>query len=517
MGKRFFNTLVVVSVIGFFCAESGWTAQRLTILHTSEHHGVLLPLEIAGQGSMGGMARRATLVQEIRDHTPHVLLLDSGDILVGTALSSWFRGIPDVKAMSLVGYHAMAVGNHEFDYGLDHMRTLKSLATFPFLCTNLKTRDQSPLPCQPTAIITLNNLSIGLLGIVGTSNFPDTFNRSVVHVLELEDPVMAVSRAAAALETEVDLVVVITHQDTEEDRQLLNRASDVDVMIGGHTEGFDGLITPESSNPVAEQATPSRVFVKTYRQGRTLGRLDLEIDHGKILHARARNIPVLSDLKSDEHVQALVTDYEKQFAEKANEQVGRALIDFSGEPEDVRTQETHLGNLLADLMRKEYDADIALINGGQIRASLPAGPVTLGQVLSVLPFESSIVTITVTGEQLLLALENSVSLFPRHVGRFLQLSGLRVVYDADQPAGRRVTSVHVGEHLLVRDRTYSVVTDAFIADGGDGFTVFQQARSRADHQTPIRDLLLQALARGPLTAVKDRRIRFASSRPSPAP
>ena len=145
-----------------------------------------------------------------------VLIVDSGDLLIGTPLFSFFRGEPDVAAMNIIGYHAMAVGNHDFDFGLDHLRRLRAASTFPMLCSNLSSRGDE-LPCQPSVVIHLGDLTVGLIGLLGRSNFPDTFNREVVRLLELTDPVETARALARRLKTEqgADLVVVVTHEDTE--------------------------------------------------------------------------------------------------------------------------------------------------------------------------------------------------------------------------------------------------------------------------------------------------------------
>ena len=158
---------------------------------------------------------------------------------------------------------------------------------------------------------------------------------------------------------------------------------------------------------------------------------------------------------------------------------------------------------------------MALINGGQIRGSLDAGPVTLGEVLSVLPFDSSLVTLQVTGEVLRQALENSVSQWPDHDGRFLQVSGLRVTFDMTAPVGFRVKEVLVGDGPLDLSRTYTIGTDSFLAEGGDGYSMFSQGANRIDFQTPLRDLLLKALAEAPLQAVTKQRLVFENPSSSP--
>ncbi|MGH7236028.1 MAG: bifunctional metallophosphatase/5'-nucleotidase [Nitrospiraceae bacterium] len=517
-------SLLCAFAAGLLCLSAGPVSsaeQTLTILHTSEHHGQALPLEQRGQPKVGGMARRATLIAAVRREGASVLLVDSGDILVGTPLSSFFRGEPDIKAMNLMGYQAMVAGNHEFDFGLDHLRRLQELARFPILCSNLEGRGTA-LPCRPSAVVRVGSLSIGLIGLLGRRNFPDTFNQQVVKLLDFRDPVETGRTLARQLKAgsgadRVDVVVAVTHQETEEDVELLAQVPEIDAIIGGHTPGFDGLRTASAHPPVDATANPGPVFVKTHRQGRTLGRLDLVISETKVARATARNLPVTEEVAPDLPVHALIEEYAKKLESQTATVIGRSLVTLEGESSVIRTRETNLGNLLADLLRAEFGTEVALVNGGQIRDSIPAGPVDMKRVLRVLPFDSTTVTLTMTGEQLALALENSVSKLPGTDGRFLQVSGLALTYDPSSPAGSRVREITVGGRPLEASRSYSVATDVFLADGGDGYSMLVGARDRVERQIPMRDLLLQAVRAKPLTASLDGRIRAVGRDLAPHP
>lgn len=490
--------------------------QVLTILHTSEHHGHVLPIERMGQSREAGMAARATLIERVRKEQPAVVVLDSGDLLIGTPISSVFRGEPDIKAMNLMGYGAMAAGNHEFDFGLDHLRSMQELAAFPILCSSLSGRN-AELPCRESTILRAGDLSIGVIGLLGRRNFPDTFNRGVVRVLELRDPVETARRLVRELRRheKVDLVLAITHQEDEEDLALLAQVPELDAIIGGHTPGFDGLRTATREFPVPTADHPGVVFVKTHRQGRTVGRLDLTIERtpgqesrAVVSKAEAHNLPVGDHLEANPAVEQLIAGYLNTMDRLGSTVVGRSLVNLDGETAAVRVRETNLGDLLADLARLEFRADVALVNSGQIRDSIPAGPVDLTRVLRVLPFNSTLVTFTLLGRDLKAALENSASRLPAANGRFLQVSGLTVIYQAGAPAGSRVRTVMVGTEPLDPMARYSVVTDMFLADGGDGYAIFRQAQDRMERQVPLRDLLLQALGTSPLKAPTEHRIQF---------
>jgi 5'-nucleotidase len=509
-------------LVGFLNALPSQAEEvRLTILHTSEHHGQAMPVEERGKPRVGGMAERAALIDRVRQEGTPTLLLDSGDILIGTALSSFFRGEPDIKAMRLMGYHAMAAGNHDFDFGLDHLQALQTAAQFPILCTNLMGKGVD-LPCRPFAVIRLERLAIGIISLLGHTNFPDTFNRQVVALLDLRNPIETARQTAAMLKREhrVDLVIALTHQGTEEDLAVLAQVPEVDVIVGGHTEGFDGLRTNSTVEAVASRPDPGPLLVKTHRLGITLGRLDLRIDKPgsgtpRVSYATAHNLPVTEAVGADPAVAAVIQEYAKKLDAQTGKIIGRALVTLDGEATHIRSRETNLGNLLADLLRGHFGTEIALLNSGQIRDSIPAGPVEIKRLLRVLPFNSPTVTCSITGEQLLAALENSASRLPETHGRFLQISGLTIVYDLAAPSGRRVVEARIDGRALEPSRRYSIATDSFLADGGDGYAMLKQAEDRIERQLPMRDLLLDALGAGPLKASTDGRIRFVGGEPAP--
>ncbi len=513
MGIRLLAALLVLLLEPL----SARAEEALTILHTSEHHGTLQPIENGPFKGLGGVARRAALVERIRRGAKHVLLVDSGDLLVGTAMSSVFHGAPDIAAMNLMGYDALALGNHDFDFGIEHLAALRKQARFPFLCTNLRPKKTGV--CQAFVIKALGRLRIGLLGLIGHRSYPDLFSRSALREMEFQDPIAAAKAAARGLRQRVDLVVAVTHQETEEDLALAKGVPEINVIVGGHTPGFDGLIPATGQTPVQGRIGPlpaGPILVKSHQQARTLGRLDLVYDKG-LRAAEARNLPVDSTLPEQPKVAALVQNYARRLDAAANHVLGQALVDLEGDAPQVRTRETNFGSLLADLARSRVGTEIALLNSGLIRGSIPSGPVTLKRVMQALPYEESLISFKLTGAQLQQAMENSVSELPRTSGRFLQVSGLSYLFDPSAPAGSRVKGIWIQGVPLERDREYSVVVEQFLAEGGDGYAVFLQGRDKVEHQSPLRDLLSTALETAPVTAREDGRIRSVVPIPSSVP
>jgi 2',3'-cyclic-nucleotide 2'-phosphodiesterase (5'-nucleotidase family) len=505
MGTRPLVALLVLLSGSFSYAE-----EKLTILHTSEHHGTLQPIESGPYKGLGGVARRAALIERIRKEGGRVLVLDSGDLMVGTAMSSVFRGAPDIEAMNLMGYDALGLGNHDFDFGFEHLWKLNKQARFPFLCTNLRLKKSGV--CRPFVVKSAGRLRVGLLGLVGRRGYPEMYSREAARGLKFEDPAAAVRAALKQLGGRVDLVVAITHQETEEDLALLKAVPEIDVIVGGHTEGFDGLITSAGDAPAQGRVEPlprGPVFVKTHRHGRTLGRLDLVVDK-KPLAAEARNLPVEPALPEQPKVAALTGDYARRLETAASHVLGQARVDLIGENQLVRARETNFGNLLADVVRSRLGTEIALLNSGLIRGTIPAGPVTLKRIMQALPYEETLISFKLTGAELRAALENSVSELPATSGRFLQVSGLSYTFDPAAPARSRVKEIQVHQAPLVREREYSVAVNRFLAEGGDGYAVFLNGRGKIEHQTPLRDLFAAALKNGAVTAKEEGRIKTVS-------
>lgn len=465
----------------------------ITILHTSEHHGNLLPFDTATEKGVAGMAARGTVIAQVRREAPNVLLLDSGDILVGTTISSVFRGEPDILAMNLMGYDAMAAGNHEFDYGLDHFRRLQRLATFPILSTSIRARGQEIAPIF--AIKRVAGLRVLIFSGIDEQTFPDSIHPNVTRDLEYFDPISSAKGLLRGIGGGADLIVALTHMRTEQDLALAREVPQIHVIVGGHTPGFDGMLTAAGGRPVETLENAPTIFVKTQEKGATVGRLDLVIDGGRIRRATARNLPVTNLITPDPKVAALVKDYEGRIQARFAEVIGRATTFLDGERGNVRTRETNLGNLVADLMRDVAKTDVAVTNGGGIRGSINEGPITLGDAFRVLAFDNTVVTLQLTGAQLREALENGVSQLEQGGGRFPQVSGMTYVFERSRPVGQRVVEVRVGGQPLDPARVYSIATNDFMAGGGDGYAVFRAGRQSRDTQILMRDLFIDYVRR----------------------
>lgn len=505
-GANVMRRMIVVLVVVFALATTAGAQQplRLTILHTSEHHGSVLPFDIPGGKGVGGVAARASVIAQVRQEVPNILLVDSGDILLGTEMSSVFRGEPDILAMNLMRYDAMAAGNHEFDYGLEHFRRLQQLAKFPIISTSIRARARE---IAPIFVVTqVAGIRVLIFSGISEQTFPESMHPALVREVEYFDPISSARGLIRGIGRSVDLIVALTHMQTDQDLALARAVPQIHVIVGGHTLGFDGMLTATGGRPVDVLTDPPTFLVKTHRLGVTVGRLDLEIAGGRVRRAVARNLPVSSQVSADPQVAALVKDYEGRLKAGFSEVIGRAAALLDGERNHVWTRETNLGNLLADMLRDFGKTELAIINGGGIRGSL-AGPITLGDAFRVLPLDTTVVTLQLTGAQVREALENGMSQVEQGRGRFPQVSGMTLVLEGARPVGQRVVDVRVGGQPLDPGRMYSLATTDFLAGGGDGYSVFRAGKQWRDTQRLLRDLFVEFVRRhGAISAAVEGRI-----------
>ncbi len=552
MSARFAIIILVVLAIGLLIFNPFRGIEResgpvtLTILHTQEHHGQLLPLRASDGVDYGGVSARATLIDEIRKSAgdENVLLVDSGDLLIGTALSAVFRGEPDILSYNAMGYDATALGNHEFDFESkeNRLEQLMALSNFPMMGANLSGLTFSADP--GFVKVRLAGLDLLLIGIANPHTPEASSPNPATRFADPKETISALLNAHAKL---IDLAVIVTHQETLEDVALLQsitttRADVAVVIIGGHTAGFRGLVacdtfssSQEIPDLIADQPTElaqdifqdcNGIYVRAGegplngRLGTSLGRLEITINNKKLVSATSQNIPVIPETENNREknvagmaalhpeIEALVQPFVEELGARLQEIIGLAEVDLDGERQNVRTRETNLGNFLSDILRLTQKTEIGLMNGGGIRASIPAGEITLEEILTVLPFGNTITTLQVTGAQLKEAMENSVSMIESSAGRFLQISGMTLSYDPERPAGRRVMEIRVNGEPLDMTRLYSIATNNFIAGGGDGYDLFKTASNLFDTQFVLADVVADFIREaGVISAQMEGRIK----------
>ncbi|HWQ11509.1 MAG TPA: 5'-nucleotidase C-terminal domain-containing protein, partial [Roseiflexaceae bacterium] len=468
---------------------AGPEVYKVRIIHTNDHHARIEPV-MGGTPPApvhGGVSRRKTLIDAIRAEGGNQLLIDAGDVFQGTLYFNQYRGLADLEFYNALGYQAVAVGNHEYDIGQQALADFIRGAKFPVLSANTQVDGSSPLNglIQPWTVLWAGDQPIGVFGLTTEETMVLSNPGPGVAFTNYID---AARRAVEALRAQgVTKIIALTHIGITFDRELARQVDGISVIIGGHSHTPMGpmLSQPDPARPYPEViASPSGkpvVMATDWEWGRWLGDLTVGFDaNGDITSVvAARPTEMAAAIEPNRGFEDRIAVLSQPIAQLRQTPVGQAAVDLNGARADVRSKETNLGNLIADstlAKTRAAGAQLAIVNGGGIRTSIPAGTVTLGQVLEVLPFGNTLVVMDLTGAQVKEALENGVSQVEQTAGRFPQVGGMRYSWDPTQPPGSRVTAIQVsdgqgGYTALDPNATYRIVVNNFIAGGGDGYAV----------------------------------------------
>ncbi len=473
---------VLAAAAAMLFGSAAASANDIVILYTNDMHGRLEAAQpAAADAPVGGLVKLATLVEQVvAEKDGAVLVLNAGDSIHGTNIVNLFNGASMVEAMEAVGFRAMAVGNHEFNYGQPILLERAAQAGFPFLSANTIAVESGRALLPGAFIVTVDGVRVGIFGLSPLDTYTSTHPKNVVG-LEFVDPIRVASWMVPYLveQENVDLVVALTHIGYDADKQLAAAVPGIDVIVGGHSH--TRLDKPEKVG--------GTVIVSAGEYANYLGRLDITVEGGDVSEYSGELVPVVASVPDDPDVSGIVASYKGQLDAKLSATVGESLVPLDGERANVRTKETNLGDLVADVLRLAGAADIGLMNGGGIRASIDSGPVTLGEIFTTLPFDNTLVVIEVSGADLKAALEKSVSEYPKQLGGFLQVSGLKFEFDPAKAPGERVVSVTVGDEPLDPAKLYRVATNDFTAAGGDGYDMFKKARVLFASGEMLRDAM----------------------------
>ena len=507
--KRLVKIFFVYSVIGILLTFAGIQVHaverapvKVTILFFNDLHGHLLPFKVKtdkGKGEAGGIARISALVKKIRYENKQkgirTFVFIAGDILQGTPMSSIFKGRPDVECFNVIGVAAMTVGNHEFDFGMENFLALKKMASFPFLSSNIVWRQTGTRVCDPLVTFHLgDDLSLSVIGVTTKELLTTTYPANVSKV-DVLDPIQSVKDIYEKVKGKGP-VILLSHSRHQTDRNIAESVPGIMAIIGGHDQI---LLSPY-------RRIGSVDVFQAFEKGRYLGRMDLEIDPVSKKADLVSNayIPVTAAISADPVVDKIVAKYHDRMDKKYKEVIGQSAVFLDAEREKIRYEETNLGDLLTDVMRESSGAQIALLNGGSIRASIDSGPITVEDVFKTLPFDSKVVLIDITGKELFQALSRSVKgKREDEDGGFLHVSGIRFMIREHS-----VESVRVEENLTPIDpgKVYRVAVNDFLASGGDGYKIF--ARKPAKYTgLSLREVFIDIIRkRGIVNPRVERRI-----------
>lgn len=461
--------------------------KSVDILSFNDFHG-----SMKADGKNIGAAKLAGEIKKAKAANSNTIIVSGGDIYQGSAMSNLTYGKPVTEFLKEIGLVASAVGNHEFDWGTDR---IPAWATdggyFDFLASNIYDK-KTNLPvswAKPYKVVTVGGLKIGLIGL----STPETAYKTkpeIVKGLEFKDPVQSANDWAKYLKTEskVDYVIALTHLGASVDSktkeikgeaaELAKNVKNVDAIIAAHThESVRGYV---NNIPI----------VQAYYNGRSLAKLAIGFNiEGKYVGIKPTVDELYNrkDLVEDSNVKAIYENWDRALGPVLNEVLGTTDKELT---HDKNAGVSLLGEWTCDVMKKVAGTQIAITNGGGLRTPIPKGNITMGKLYEVMPFDNTLVKMELKGSDIKKNIENGIA--NDKVG-WVQFSGIKVYYDSKAEAGSRITSMYLLDGTKIEmDNYYTVVTNDFMATGGDGYN-FSGAKNMVDTAIPIRDALVNEI------------------------
>uniref|UniRef100_A0AAQ5Z804 5'-nucleotidase n=1 Tax=Amphiprion ocellaris TaxID=80972 RepID=A0AAQ5Z804_AMPOC len=500
---------------------------EVTLLHTNDNHARIEETSEdsgkcpAGGPCFAGVARRFTKVSEIRKKEKNVLFLDAGDQFQGSVWFNYYKGAEAAHFMNKLGYDVMALGNHEFDNGVEGLiQPFLQTVNCSVVSANIKADHTLAANLsgyyQPYSVIRVGSEKVAVVGYT-TAETP--FLSMPGQHLKFEDEVEALQIQVNKLETlGFNKIIALGHSGFDVDKDIAKRVRGVDVVIGGHTNTFLYTGKPPSTEvpagpyPFMVRSNDGRSVpvVQAFAFGKYLGYLKVTFDDaGNVLKAEGNPILMDNSIPQDLGVLADVEKWKKDLAQYSSQYVGQTLVYLNGTFEECRFRECNLGNLICDAMVIHHNikdsselqwnhVGVCMLNSGAIRTAIDEryknGSITMEEILTVLPFGGTFDLVQIKGSTVKKAFEHSIHRYGHMSGEFLQVSGIHVEYDLSKPVNQRVVSLSMlctecrvpKYEPLDPQKTYTVVMPSYMVGGGDGFTMIREEALK--HNTGDMDI-----------------------------
>jgi 5'-nucleotidase/UDP-sugar diphosphatase len=529
MKKLLLGATALTLCAGF--SSAAYAEFTLNILHINDFHSRFDPItgtdsncdeETDAKGEcFGGIARLKTIIDDTRAKYDgaNSLLLSAGDNFQGSLYYTTYKSKVVSDFFNQMGFDVVATGNHEFDDGPEEFMKFIDAAEFPIIGGNFDvTRDPHLAgKIKGSYVIEIGGEKIGIIGATAE----DTPEIASTEDIEFYDVIQYVRGASEALDAAgVNKIILLSHIGYTVDLEVAAALPLVDVIVGGHShsllgsmEGAVGPYPTMVTNPDGVEVP----VVQANQYGKYLG--DIAItwdDNGVVTKAEGQPFLIDASVTANAEFAGQLKELLGPIEELTSTVIGTTTDKLEGSREICRVQECSMGNLLADAILDrvaDQGATIAFQNGGGIRASIDAGEITVGDVLTVLPFSNTLATVQISGADVIEALENGVSDIENGAGRFAQVAGLKYSYTLANPAGERVSDVMVkGEGdawvPIDEDATYTIVTNNYVRGGGDGYGTFAEGDNPYDFGPPLEQVVADYIAKlgGEYTPYTDGRI-----------
>ena len=502
---------------------------KVTILHTNDNHGRFW----SNRHGEYGMAARKTLVDSIRAEVEQaggqVLLLSGGDINTGVPESDLQNAEPDFKGMAMIGYDAMALGNHEFDNELAVIREQQQWVNFPFLAANIYDETTKERLFKPYELFAKGDLSIAVMGLT-TEDTKKLGNPEFMNNIVFTKPVDEAKKLLPELKEKADIIIAATHMghyqggnfgiNAPGDVSLARAVDGIDMIIGGHSQdpvcadAQGEMITKYKAGmacmPDVQNGT---MIMQAHEWGKYVGRADLEFKNGQLSLVSYQLIPVnlkkkvtneqgekervfvTQEIVEDKQLKAFLTPYQEKGQDQLQQKIGSVDGKLEGDRDVVRFKPTNLGYLIALAQMEKVGADLAVMNSGGVRDSIAQGDITYKDVLKVQPFANVTSFVELNGQELLDYLK-VVAEKPVDSGAFAHFAGVNLTV-----TNGKLVSVTVKDEKIETTKTYRMAINSYIASGGDKYPVLNKHKGYVNSGFVDADVLKEyILNNSPISA-----------------
>jgi 2',3'-cyclic-nucleotide 2'-phosphodiesterase/3'-nucleotidase len=517
--------LLLVST--FYGAAYGQQRAQVTILQTTDLHGHIYPIDYyTNKPDMNGLAKAATLIRQARKENPNLLLLDSGDTIQGTPLVYYHNkknnAPPDpmMLVMSALKYDSMAVGNHEYNFGLKVLEKARHEAQFPWLSSNTYRKGTDETAYDPYLVKEVGGVRVGILGLT-TPGIPNWENPENYAGLEFRETVSEAKKWIKVLREKehVDLVVITMHMGLEEDLRtgeinpgqvanenqaiaIAEQVPGVDCILMGHTHRevpavFIGGVLLTQADKYADRLARVDVYLEKAGDGRW-----------QVAAKSARTIMIDEKVKPDEEVLKLAEPYDRETQAWLGRVIGESPQELTAE--DARFRDTAIMDLIQRVQLEAGKADVSMAASFNPQARLPKGPVTVRDIAGLYVYENTLVVIEVTGQQLKDALEHSAKYFLAYEPNkpvaslvdekipgynFDIAEGVNYDLDISKPTGQRIQNLTFKGRPLSPTQKLRLAVNNYRINGGGGYTMYKGAPVLYRSSTEIRELIIDWVER----------------------
>ena len=447
----------------------------------SRSRGVEIPLTILHinnlQGHLENIPRQAYLIKKIVEENiknkTYTLVLGGGDIIGGTTLSTLYQGQPAIQALNLCGYNAAVIGDREFDYGQNNLKQLMETANFPFLSANIVSREGEAFLAASHVVHKGPDFKIAIFGLSPPATVIS--HSRDIKGLRFLDPIDTAKKLVPRLRKKAKTIILLSHLGQKADKILAQEVHGINLILGVDSD-------PSLKNPF----TVNNVLISSSAgsKGELIGRLNIKLKRGKIVSSSSELIPVDEKTPEDPAVSHIIKEYLGRSKADIKKSIGQSATAMIAAPNKIRYKETNFGDLITDIMRNEVDADLALINSAILKGSIYPGSITFEYIWRILPYDSKLVIMDLTGEQIKQALLNNINCYGKE--GFLQVSGLSFKF-----ANKSLKQIKIGEEPLDLKKLYRVALDDSLARGEFGYSVFKSGKNIFSTGRSISDLLIR--------------------------